>query len=363
MASSSSSPPSSKKFTLRTFEGEVFKSDKNAARLSQTLKHMIKDLSDCNNLIQVPNVDSKILSKIIKYCNKHVVDNPESETTKDEIRQWHKDFLKVDQETLFKLILVIEYCKMYEAKRTCRDAYDGIIKSWEEKFMEKLDQDTLFDVMLEDVQKIATVTQFPDGVVVKIPSSMERADWTAPVWVCFFEYPFVIGHTFPFSSVVRQFLSRVRVFPCQLLPQNWKVLRILDLLSAKLGIELDVRDLCYPYTIRTSGKGRVGLRLKDSADPLVTDLEKALDKKWYYRFFFVRIYSLGDDNDFLIDTIEAEDTSRSLRSHDLLSSSSILGRIRSRASSKGLENVPANLIPLRSAPPPPPPRNNLKRKF
>ncbi|XP_021737070.1 SKP1-like protein 1B [Chenopodium quinoa] len=66
---------------------------------------MIKDLSDCNNLIQVPNVDSKILSKIIKYCNKHVVDNPESETTKDEIRQWHKDFLKVDQETLFKLIL------------------------------------------------------------------------------------------------------------------------------------------------------------------------------------------------------------------------------------------------------------------
>uniref|UniRef100_A0A803KV04 Uncharacterized protein n=1 Tax=Chenopodium quinoa TaxID=63459 RepID=A0A803KV04_CHEQI len=106
-------------------------------------------------------------------------------------------------------------------------------------------------VTKEEVQNIAAVVRFPDGVVVKIPSSRERADWTTPGWVCFFEYPFVIGHTFPFSSLVRQFLAL------------------------------------------TSGKGRVGLRLKDGVGPLVTDLEKAFDKKWYHKFFF-------------IDTVEAE---------------------------------------------------------
>uniref|UniRef100_A0A803N975 Uncharacterized protein n=1 Tax=Chenopodium quinoa TaxID=63459 RepID=A0A803N975_CHEQI len=60
------------------------------------------------------------------------------------------------------------------------------------------------------------------------------------------------------------------------------------------------------FSLRTSGKGRVGLRLKDGVGPLVTDLEKAFDKKWYHNFFFVRIDSLGGDCDFLIDTVEAE---------------------------------------------------------
>jgi hypothetical protein len=38
---------------------------------SQTIRHMIED--DCaDNGIPLPNVNSKILSKVIEYCNKHV---------------------------------------------------------------------------------------------------------------------------------------------------------------------------------------------------------------------------------------------------------------------------------------------------
>uniref|UniRef100_A0A803LIV3 SKP1-like protein n=1 Tax=Chenopodium quinoa TaxID=63459 RepID=A0A803LIV3_CHEQI len=95
MASSSSSPSSSKKVVLRTSDREFFTVNENTARLSQTLTHMIEDLSDSNNPIPVPNVDARILSKVIEYCNKHVVANsPESETTEDELKQWDKDFLK-----------------------------------------------------------------------------------------------------------------------------------------------------------------------------------------------------------------------------------------------------------------------------
>uniref|UniRef100_A0A803LSU8 SKP1-like protein n=1 Tax=Chenopodium quinoa TaxID=63459 RepID=A0A803LSU8_CHEQI len=130
MASSSSSPPSSKKFILRTSEKEFFKIDENAARLSQTLKFMIEDLGDSNNLIPVPNVNSKILSKVIEYCNKHVVaDNPESKTAEDEIKQWDKDFLKVDQETLFELILAANYLNIKGLLDLTCQAIADIIKS------------------------------------------------------------------------------------------------------------------------------------------------------------------------------------------------------------------------------------------
>ncbi|XP_021773392.1 SKP1-like protein 1A [Chenopodium quinoa] len=112
MASSFSSPSSSKKVVLQSSNKEFFSVDENSARLSQTLKHIIEDLEigDSNNFIPVPNVDAKILSKVIEYCNKHVVPvSPEFKTTEDEIKQWDKDFLKVDQDTLIQLILASNY--------------------------------------------------------------------------------------------------------------------------------------------------------------------------------------------------------------------------------------------------------------
>jgi hypothetical protein len=79
---------------------------------SQTIKHMIED--DCaDNEIPLPNVTSKILAKVIEYCKKHVeaVSDKEKNVTgvteKDEsLKSWDTEFVKVDQNTLFDLILV-----------------------------------------------------------------------------------------------------------------------------------------------------------------------------------------------------------------------------------------------------------------
>jgi S-phase kinase-associated protein 1 len=61
-------------------------------------------------MVPLPNVPGKILSKVIEYCKFHVeaakqVDNKPSKT-EDEIKQWDTEFVKVDQATLFDLILV-----------------------------------------------------------------------------------------------------------------------------------------------------------------------------------------------------------------------------------------------------------------
>ncbi|KAG6533903.1 SKP1-like protein 1 [Zingiber officinale] len=105
-----------KAITLRSSDGEVFEVDEAVAMESQTIKHMIED--DCaDNGIPLPNVTSKILSKVIEYCKKHVEVSvaTASKTTDDasrldeDLKSWDSEFVKVDQATLFDLILAANY--------------------------------------------------------------------------------------------------------------------------------------------------------------------------------------------------------------------------------------------------------------
>ncbi|XP_039000409.1 SKP1-like protein 1B [Hibiscus syriacus] len=95
--------------TLRSSDGENFEVDEAVALESQTTKHMIED--DCvGNGIPLPNVTSKIFSKVIEYCKKHVEaanSDDRSSSIDDELKSWDADFVKVYQATLFDLILLV----------------------------------------------------------------------------------------------------------------------------------------------------------------------------------------------------------------------------------------------------------------
>jgi S-phase kinase-associated protein 1 len=117
--------------TLKSSDGEEFEVEETVAMESQTIRHMIED--ECaDNGIPLPNVNSKILSKVIEYCNKHVhaaaaaskaanpadadansaAANNSSTTTAasgEDLKNWDADFVKVDQATLFDLILAANY--------------------------------------------------------------------------------------------------------------------------------------------------------------------------------------------------------------------------------------------------------------
>ncbi|KAK2656947.1 hypothetical protein Ddye_009999 [Dipteronia dyeriana] len=102
------------KIMLTSSDGESFEVDQVVAVLSQTIKHMIED--DCaNSSIPVPNVTGKILAKVIEYCKKHVEpadktnDRSISATAADDLKSWDAEFVKVDQATLFDLILAANY--------------------------------------------------------------------------------------------------------------------------------------------------------------------------------------------------------------------------------------------------------------
>ncbi|KAI4389988.1 hypothetical protein MLD38_002147 [Melastoma candidum] len=101
----SSSP---KKIVLRSSDGESFEVEEAVALESQTIKHMIED--DCaDSGIPLPNVNSKILAKVIEYCKKHVDSSKASSSLDEELKIWDADFVKVDQATLFDLILAANY--------------------------------------------------------------------------------------------------------------------------------------------------------------------------------------------------------------------------------------------------------------
>jgi S-phase kinase-associated protein 1 len=109
-----------KKITLKSSDGEEFEVPEVVAMESQTIRHMIED--DCaESSIPLPNVNSKILSKVIEYCKKHVAaaeaskataeegvaaTASASKTSNEELKAWDAEFVKVDQGTLFDLILV-----------------------------------------------------------------------------------------------------------------------------------------------------------------------------------------------------------------------------------------------------------------
>ncbi|GMP44652.1 hypothetical protein CsSME_00013490 [Camellia sinensis var. sinensis] len=120
---------STRKIILKSSDGETFEVDEVVALESQTIKHMIED--DCaDNGIPLPNVTSKILSKVIEYCKKHV-ETPKSEDratgVEDELKTFDIEFVKVDQGTLFDLILAANYLNIKSLlDLTCQTVADMI---------------------------------------------------------------------------------------------------------------------------------------------------------------------------------------------------------------------------------------------
>lgn len=101
---------------LKSSDGELFTVDVEIAKASNTIKTMLDDIGmaadDGDDVINLPNVNSTILKKVIQWASYHKDDVPPQDEDEsrdkraDDISTWDADFLKVDQGTLFELILV-----------------------------------------------------------------------------------------------------------------------------------------------------------------------------------------------------------------------------------------------------------------
>ncbi|KAK4336700.1 hypothetical protein RND71_043446 [Anisodus tanguticus] len=102
---------------LQSNDGEIFDVDVEVAKASVTIKTMLEDLGiEDNNdeIVPLPNVNSAILRKVLLWANYHKneiaqTDDENRDKRTDDICSWDADFLKVDQGTLFELILASNY--------------------------------------------------------------------------------------------------------------------------------------------------------------------------------------------------------------------------------------------------------------
>ncbi|KAL2636363.1 hypothetical protein R1flu_007842 [Riccia fluitans] len=94
-------------------------------------RQYVEGYQGTDNPIPLPNVSSKILSKVIEYCKYHVENSKNRDdkpaTPEDEIKLWDADFVKVDQATLFDLILAANYLNIKNLlDLTCQTVADMI---------------------------------------------------------------------------------------------------------------------------------------------------------------------------------------------------------------------------------------------
>ncbi|KAJ3189721.1 hypothetical protein HDU85_000005 [Gaertneriomyces sp. JEL0708] len=105
---------------LRASDNQEFTIERSVAERSMLLKDMLEDLGELDEPIPLPNVSSKILEKIIEYCDHHkdaplptAEDDRESyavaRTKVGSVDAWDVNFFKVDTKQLFEIILAANY--------------------------------------------------------------------------------------------------------------------------------------------------------------------------------------------------------------------------------------------------------------
>ena len=103
---------------LRSSDSEIFEVDVEIAKMSETIKTLLEEScldDDDEEPIPLPDVNAAILRKVIEWSIHHKDDPPPAadeenrEKRTEDIEPYDQEFLKVDQGTLFELILAANY--------------------------------------------------------------------------------------------------------------------------------------------------------------------------------------------------------------------------------------------------------------
>ena len=103
---------------LRSSDSEILEVDVEIAKMSETIKTLLEDScldDDDEEPIPLPDVNAAILRKVIEWSIHHKDDPPPAadeenrEKRTEDIEPYDQEFLKVDQGTLFELILAANY--------------------------------------------------------------------------------------------------------------------------------------------------------------------------------------------------------------------------------------------------------------
>lgn len=106
---------------LKSSDGQIFEVEVNVAKMSKTIRTMLEDCGfsddESDEPVPLPNVNGATLTHVIRWAEHHVNDpqpeerrpNFDPEPQPPIIAQWDRDFLKIEQGTLFDIFMAANY--------------------------------------------------------------------------------------------------------------------------------------------------------------------------------------------------------------------------------------------------------------
>ena len=129
----------------------------------------------------------------------------------------------------------------------------------------------------------------PESIELRVAQEHERADWDIPGWTCFYEYMLRLGFRFPIPRLIRHVLKYFDLAPGQLMPNSWRILLSLTVLSEQYGFDFGIGPLLRNYYMKehVHDQGRYMLIPRTKESQLITDTTTN-DRHWKDTFFFAK---------------------------------------------------------------------------
>ncbi|KAF3436952.1 hypothetical protein FNV43_RR19705 [Rhamnella rubrinervis] len=124
------------------------------------------------------------------------------------------------------------------------------------------------------------------------PQEMGKKRTTRDGWVCFYEIAFKLGLRLPFHRIINMVLKYFNLAPAQLMPNGWRYLLGLIVLSEQLGQHIDMPIFLHFFYLKPGGEGRYAFYARRQTK-LLTGAPTS-DKGWKDRYFFIRKEGLFD---------------------------------------------------------------------
>ncbi|KAI5671872.1 hypothetical protein M9H77_12236 [Catharanthus roseus] len=131
-----------------SIDDKTFKLDEVVANQSVTIEHMIEGRLTSNSPVVIPNVSGDILRKIVKYC-KHVLTKSSFGENDVELKAFISQLVNDDEETLFRLLVVVDYLAMKRLLSLAFEEFFDLIKCKDPVHIRKIFKITL-EFSLED---------------------------------------------------------------------------------------------------------------------------------------------------------------------------------------------------------------------
>ncbi|XP_015164118.1 SKP1-like protein 1B [Solanum tuberosum] len=94
-----------KLITFKTSDGEEFKLTEVVALRSEVIKNMVQNVDCTSNVLSLSNVDGKTMKKVVQYWKKYSKEG----VTKDQLKSFDQDFLKMSQSELVGVLLAANF--------------------------------------------------------------------------------------------------------------------------------------------------------------------------------------------------------------------------------------------------------------